>query len=212
MKFQHLLMLLCVAGVACGSNPSPSSPSALAESDEPLRPGDRLRVSFSEERTLDGEFPVDEAYRAALPLLGQTSVRDLGGTALRDSLMRAYEGQVRNQSVQVVLLRRVRVLGEVQTPGLYHVDPTMTLLDAIALAGGQTNLGRLDDVDIIRDGRLVAENIDTNDLVGSFVRSGDQIMVPQRSWLSRNAPWVVGGTASAAAILVTILLNSGDGN
>jgi protein involved in polysaccharide export with SLBB domain len=185
-----------------------SSPSALAASDEPLRPGDRLRVSFSEERTLDGEFSVDESYRAALPLLGQTSVRDLAGTALRDSLMRAYEGQVRNQSVQVVLLRRVRVLGEVETPGLYHVDPTMTLLDAIALAGGPTPLGRLDDVDNIRDGRMVAQNIDTNDLVGSFVRSGDQIMVPQRSWLSRNAPWVVGGTVSATAILVTILLNS----
>lgn len=210
MKAFLILCLICAASVGCGSKSAVAPPSALEATDEPLYPGDRLRVAFSEERELDGEFPVDEASGVALPLLGRISVRGVGGSALRDSLVEAYEGQVRNQTVQVTLLRRVRVLGAVREPGLYHVDPTMTLLDAIALSGGPDNSGRLDDIDILRDGRVVANNVGTNELVGSFVRSGDQIMVPQRGWFSRNAPWIVGGTISAAAIVVTAVINSGN--
>lgn len=208
MRRVILLALFSVAVAACGSRQPAAAPGMLEASDEALRPGDMVRVAFSQERSLDGEFAVDDSHRVVLPLLGQTSVEGLEGRVLRDSLTSAYERQVRNQSVQVTLLRRVRVLGEVREPGLYHVDPTMTLVDAIALAGGHTSNGRLDDVDVIRDGRVVAKNIDTNDLVGSYVRSGDQIMVPQRGWFARNAPWVVGGTVSAVAIVLTAVINS----
>lgn len=210
MRSSLAIAALCVVCVACGSKVASSPPSTLAVTDDPLRPGDQIRVAFSEERDLGGDFPIDDTHRAALPLIGRTGVEGIGGAALRDSLTAAYEAQVRNQSVQVTLLRRVRVLGEVQRPGLYHVDPTMTLVDAIALAGGPTNQGRLDDVDIIREGRVVAKDVGTTDLVGSYVRSGDQIMVPKTSWFSRNAAWIVGGTVSTAAIVITTIINSGD--
>lgn len=212
MRFRSLAITLaacCIVGWACGSQRMPSGPSTLAITDEPLRPGDALRITFSAERELSGEFPIDENQRSALPLIGEVGVEGMGGGVLRDSLVRAYGRHVRNQTVQVTLLRRVRVLGEVQRPGIYHVDPTMALVDAIALAGGPTAQGRLDDIDIIRDGRVVAANVGTNDLVGSYVRSGDQIMVPKTSWLSRNAAWVIGGTVSTAAIIVTAIV-SGD--
>lgn len=210
MKSLLLLASVCLISAACGSKSATVPPAALAATDEPLLPGDQIRVAFSEERELGGEFPVDETSHAALPLLGRTSVRGSSGANLRDSLVSAYEAQVRNQTVQITLLRRVRVLGEVQEPGLYHVDPTMTLVDAIAQAGGPTNNGQLDGVDILRNGRPVAENLEATALVGSYLRSGDQIMVPKTSWFSRNAAWVVGGTVSAAAIVTTSIINSGD--
>lgn len=210
LPFFLVVPALVLSGAACGSNPSPAPPSTLVVTDEPLLPGDRIGVTFSAERELSGEFPVDETFDAALPLLGRTNVEGVGGAALRDSLIRAYEVQVRNQTVQVTLLRRVRVLGEVRQPGLYHVDPTMALIDAIALAGGATDQGRLDDVDIMRDGRVAADDVATANLVGSYVQSGDQIIVPKTSWLSRNAAWVIGGSVSTAAIIVTALINAGD--
>lgn len=207
LAFAALITLPIVMGACSSPSAQPAGPTVLDATDEPLQPGDVVRVTFSEERQLNGDFPVDETYSAALPLLGRVDVRDQGGSALRDSLVQAYEGQVRNQSVQVVVLRRVRVLGEVREPGLYHLDPTMSTIDAIALAGGASSQGQLDGVEILRDGRVVASGLNEEDLLGSYVRSGDQIMVPRTSWLSRNAAWVVGGTVTSAAIIIAALLN-----
>lgn len=210
MRSLSLLALLPLALMACGARSAATPSSTLAAVDEPLMPGDQIRVAFSEERQLSGDFPIDESHHAALPMLGRTDVEGITGSELRQRLARAFEEQVRNQTVQVTLLRRVRVLGEVRDPGLYHIDPTMTLLDAIALAGGTTSQGRLDDVDIIRDGHVAAEDVQARSLVGSHLRSGDQIIVPKTSWLSRNAAWLVGGTVSAAAIITTAIINSGN--
>ena len=210
MRHSIAVFLLLLAGCSSGAGTSGAGTMPLAAGDQPLEPGDMVRVSFSVERNLNGDFPVDETYRVGLPLLGWTDVEGIPGSALRDSLVGAYGTQLRNQTVQVTPLRRVRVMGDVQNPGLYHLDPTMTLLDAIALAGGPSSSGQLDGVEIIRDGTVVASDLGEADLVGSFVRSGDQIMVPSRSWFSRNAGWVIGTVVSASAIIYAALINSGD--
>lgn len=208
MRYVRLpLTVLALGCISCGGGPAVGSPS-LTPTDEPLSPGDMIRVSFSVERTLNGEFPVDETYRVGLPLLGWTDVDGLSGSQLRDSLLVAYGAQIRNQTVQIIPLRRIRVLGAVQQPGLYHVDPTMSLIDAIAIAGGPTPTGTLDGIEIIRGGAVVASGIAETDLVGSYVRSGDQIMVPERSWFARNAGWVIGSAVSATAIIYAAIINS----
>ena len=208
---RRLTLLVCALSVGCASGGTPVSDGGnLLASDDPLAPGDRVRVEFSMERDLNGESSVDETYRVSLPIIGSTSVEGLSGLQLRESIVESYAAQLRNQSVQVTLLRRVRVLGAVQQPGLYHVDPTMSLIDAIALAGGTTPTGKLDGVDVIRNGQVIASDIGESDLVGSYLRSGDQIMVPERSWFSRNAGWVVGTAVSASAIIYAAIINSGN--
>ena len=208
MRHLFYLLILLSAGCASGAGTPGFELQPLAAGDEPLEPGDMVRVGFSVERDLNGDFPVDETFGVGLPLLGWTNVQGMSGSALRDSLVLAYGTQLRNQTVQVTPLRRVRVMGAVQNPGLYHIDPTMTLLDAIALAGGPATDGQLNGVDIIRDGTVVASNLGEADLVGSFVRSGDQIMVPSRSWFSRNAGWVIGTVVSASAIIYAAIINT----
>jgi len=206
---RRLLLLLTFITFGCASGGGSSDIStSLAATDEPLAPGDLIRVQFSVERDLDGDFPVDETYRSNLPLLGSTEVGGLTGAELRESLTAAYGAQLRNQTVQITLLRRVRVLGAVQEPGLYHTDPTMALIDAVALAGGPTPNGKLDGIEIIRGGQVVASGIKSTELVGAYLRSGDQIMVPERSWFSRNAGWVVGTAVSATAIIYAAIINS----
>jgi hypothetical protein len=209
---RYLLAVLSVLSLGCasGHTPAESIRSSLQATDEPLEPGDMIRVDFSVERQLNGAFAIDETHRVGLPLLGWTDVGGIPGAQLRDSLALAYEAQIRNQTVQITLLRRIRVLGAVQQPGLYHVDPTMSLIDAIALAGGPTQNGKLDGIEIIRGGAVIANEIADTELVGSYVRSGDQIMVPERSWFSRNAGWVVGTAVSASAIIYAAIINSGN--
>ena len=123
--------------------------------------------------------------------------------------MEEYEGQLRNQTVQITWLRRVRVFRAVNVPGLYHVDGTITLADAIALAGGATPIGKLDGVQIVRNGVVVQADLPAQALVGEQLYSGDQIMVPERSWASRYLGVIIGATLSAATLILVATLDLG---
>jgi len=104
--------------------------------------------------------------------------------------------------VQITWSRRVRVFGAVNIPGLYQVDGTMTLADAIALAGGTTPIGKLNGIEIIRNGQTLEDRFSASTLVGEQIHSGDQIMVPERSWASRYAGVIIGATLSAITLVI----------
>ena len=174
----------------------------VADQAQPLVPGDAIRLSFWREPEYSGDYIVDERGLAVLPLLGQQKITGIPPATLKQRLLQEYGEQLRNQEVQIILLRRVRILGAVQNPGLFHVDPTMTLGDAVALAGGATPQGKLDGIRVFRGGFEIRSDLDTSAPVIDAIRSGDQIIVPERSWLSRNAAVIIGGTISAVGIIV----------
>ncbi len=100
------------------------------------------------------------------------------------------------------MLRRVNVLGSVRNPGLYYVDPTTTVADALALAGGVNPDGKQNSFELLRDGkRLPVELSRDSRLADSPLQPGDQLRVPQRSWLSRNTAVVAAALTSAAILL-----------
>lgn len=165
-------------------------------------PGDAIRVSFSREPELNGEFEIDETGTVSLPLLGARTVVDQPAAAVKVELADEYAWRTRNQSVQVVYLRRVRVLGEVRNPGLYRVDPTMTFDDVIALAGGANSQGNLKSVTLARDGEEMTEGLDVTRSVAATVHSGDQIFVPKTSWFSRYGAVIIGATIAAFGTII----------
>jgi hypothetical protein len=55
---------------------------------------------------------------------------------------------------------------------------------------------------------VATENVSETELVGSYIQSGDQIMVPERGWLSRNAAWVFASAISATAIIYAAIINT----
>ncbi len=165
-----------------------------------LRAGDMVRVALSREVEMSGDYLVDETGMVALPLIGLRETANKAPAALKQELVTAYSDQLRNQTIQITLLRRVRVLGEVKTPGLYHADPTMTLGDVVALAGGATTLGKSTDIRIVRDGEEF--EVDLRSGVFQQVRSGDQIVVPQKGWFARNRTLLVTASISVTAIVV----------
>lgn len=171
----------------------------------PLRPGDVVEVTSWRERELAGAYPVDQDGNVVLPLLGIRAATAVASDDLRRSLLEEYRSKFRNETVQVILKRRVRVLGEVRDPGLYHVDPTMALGDVIALAGGITDAGDPDRIRIVRDGRVAAESgLDAS--LGMTILSGDQLLVARRGWLARYATVLIGVSASTLALLASTLL------
>jgi polysaccharide export outer membrane protein len=184
---------------------APPADSARAHASSPLRPGDAVRLRVWREPDLSGEFVVDEGGVVNLPKVGPVRAVDEPIDVVKARIRSAYEKFLRDPSVEVTPLRRIRVAGAVRTPGLYTTDPTMTVADVLALAGGASPQGKANEVRLVRDGTTVKATLSQDtQLMQSPLRSGDQLYVPERGWISRN-PGVVVGAVSAVATLIWAL-------
>lgn len=185
---------LAQSGYGDGALPAPAQAS--------LEPGDQIQIRLWQEPQLSGDYPVDESGYVSLPLVGLRKVTDRPASEVKRMLVEEYARQLRNQPAQITILRRIRVLGAVRDPGLYHIDPTMTLGDAIAMAGGVENDGRENSIRIYRDGRVHRARLDRGAGLTTIV-SGDEIFVPRKSWMERNATFLLGAIISASAVILT---------
>jgi polysaccharide export outer membrane protein len=177
--------------------------SDLSSPTTALRPGDVLRLKIWREPDLSGDFTVDESGMATLPRLGPTSVIGVPSNQLRDQLVEKYRQYLNNPSIEITPLRRVSILGSVQKPGIYPLEPSIRLGDAANVAGGVTSESKRNNVELTREGKHYNYDLRADpEKANLSLASGDQVYVPQRSWLSRNATWfvstlvAVGGTAA----------------
>lgn len=212
-----LPLLFGVALLAgCGGRGAPAEPApggaaawtngaASAAVDPPLQPGDVIRLRIWREPDLSGEFALDREGMVVLPRLGAIRAADHTPEELETLLREQYGRYLRNPSIEIVLLRRINILGAVRAPGLYPLDPTMTLADALALAGGVLPDGRQDQIELFRgQHRLVTQVTGQMRVEDLGVRSGDQIYVPERRWISRNAGIIA--TVASTVISATVSL------
>jgi protein involved in polysaccharide export with SLBB domain len=210
-QFRIRLVLLAFALLAA-ARPAAAQPGTDALT---LQPGDLLRITIWREPDLSGDFTVDERGRITLPLLGALQVAQVPVGTLRDTLISRYARELRNPSINIVPLRRVNVLGEVTRPGLYPVDPTMTLADVVAMAGGTGPTGDLRAIRLVRDGTVILERVEPGmPLTTADVRSGDQVFVGRRSWLDRNSGTLLATVLSATISIIAslIIANSANSN
>ena len=122
------LALVCLA-VPAGAQQrgTATAPSDPAEASPGVRPGDIVRVWVWREKDYSGEFPVDVRGSVVLPVLGEMTVSGHTAEQLTDTLREAYRKYLNNPSIEVTVLRRVAVQGEVMKPGLY---PAREILDS----------------------------------------------------------------------------------
>jgi len=101
--------------------------------------GDRIGVTVFGQPDLSGEATVDQAGNIRLPLIGDVSAINLTLTELEGAITQALtSGYVRSPTVttKIVEYSPIYVLGLVRTPGLYPYREGLTVLGAIARAGG----------------------------------------------------------------------------
>lgn len=185
---------------AAGNGASGAAPA------EPILPGDIVRLTVWREEDLSGDFPVNQFGLVVLPLVGEYDVSSETHRSLREKVLRDLRESRYNPSIELVVLRRVRVVGEVNEPGVYPLDPTMTVADAVAMARGRTQFADEGSV-VLRRGEQVVDadlRIDQR-IADSEIRSGDEILVPRKAWLERNLTAVVAGASTVLGILVTLL-------
>ncbi|WP_181177431.1 polysaccharide biosynthesis/export family protein [Mesorhizobium sp. B4-1-1] len=88
---------------------------------------------------LSGEYTVQEDGTISVPLLGAIPVADRSAQQVQDNLVETFKLLLgRKGLVNILSLERspIYVLGPVKNPGSFKYAPGMTILHAIALAGG----------------------------------------------------------------------------
>lgn len=175
-----LVLLALACGCAPGAN-LPPLPDYKAESYR-LGAGDHVRVIVYGEDQLTGEFRVDDQGRIALPLLGGVRAAGLNpqqlDAAISDELRRRNLLRDPSVSVEVLAYRPVFILGEVAKPGQYPFQPGMTVLTAVAVAGGYTYRAVQDYASVLRTtgGQAVEGRVSPR----AFVAPGDVVTVFER--------------------------------
>lgn len=211
LRLQYWLSAVAI-GVVCSLPAAAQTVSAGSTvptvAKASLQPGDAVKLRIWREPDLSGEFQVDETGEVVFPKIGPVRVTGMATDSLKHLLIATYASVLRDPAIDITLLRRVTVSGFVRTPGLYQVDPTMTIADVLALAGGAAPDGESNKVELMRDGRSVTDKLSGYTQIGeSPLRSGDQLYVPQRSWLSRNTGLVATVISTAGLIVATIVRN-----
>ncbi len=174
--------------------------------DAAVRPGDGISVRIWDEPLMSDTFFVSETGRVILPKLGEVPAAGRHPEALRDSLRSAYSVFLTNPSIDITVLRRIGVLGEVTRPGLYFADPTMTLSEIIAMAGGVTQQGDIHRISVLRDGQEHAVGAGSGPGVATVaVQSGDQVVVGRRNWFELNLLAIAGTAAVLVSVMVPLL-------
>ncbi|HEY8165953.1 MAG TPA: SLBB domain-containing protein, partial [Gemmatimonadaceae bacterium] len=102
------------------------------------------------------------------------------------------------------------VAGEVRAPNLYSVPPETTIAQAVALAGGVTDRGRLDRVRVVRAGREIVVDLTRPDASAAQlqIRSGDQIAVARGTNVFRDVVSPVAGVVGALAAIAGVVVTS----
>jgi len=181
-------MLALAACATSGASQPPSSASAPAAANGAMDPevayvlgsGDKLRLIVYGEDDLSGQFDVTGTGKVSLPLIGQVQAAGLTleqfEKEVGDRLSQGYLTSPK-VSAEVLNYRPFYIMGEVEKPGQYPYTSDMTVLNAVAVAGGFTYRANNDSVYITRGNNPEAQYPASQQVK---VLPGDVVRVPER--------------------------------
>jgi protein involved in polysaccharide export with SLBB domain len=171
-----------------------------------LGPGDGLRLRIYREPDLSGEFVVDERGVVVLPKIGEWRVTGIPADSVRGAIRAALRQFLATESIEITPFRRVAVTGAVLKPGLYPVDPSMSVADALILAGGVAPSGKERVVELRVAGAQTGTVISAETRVWDTGAGGTrQLHVPQKPWAQRNGTLLASLTISAITAIGWII-------
>ena len=195
MKRRQALRFLAVTGpalaglAACTSTPEiapvpvdpvTGQPVKLEEQPYRLGPNDKVKITVFRHEDLSGEFTIDGNGYLSMPLIGEVKAAGLTARELEEELERRYaDGYLVDPKVSVEILsyRPFTILGEVNEPGQYPYEPGMTVLNAVAKAGGFTFRAKQNGILLQRGGASARPVVVP---ANTPIQPGDIITVPER--------------------------------
>jgi len=156
-----------------------------------VKPGDGLEISVWKEPDLQGPVLVTPDGSFSFPLVGQVDARGKTVTDLQqvitERLAKYISDPVVTVSIREIRGNKVYVIGQVNRPGEFIVNPRVDVIQALSMAGGTTAFAALDDIRILRRTGPKQESLefDYNAVVRGKsleqnieLRAGDIVVVP----------------------------------
>ncbi len=176
-----MFTLLAIASLsACAMGPR-TVEIPNEQTDYTLGVGDVLRVNVFGQTELTGDFKVNPNGKISFPLINDVDAAGLTAGQLEQSLTdKLDDGYIVDPrvSIEVLNYRSVYVLGEVQQAGRYEYAPDMTVMQAIASAGGYTYRANEDTVELTRHIKGALKTITVDQ--ATMIKPGDTIVVKRR--------------------------------
>lgn len=197
-----LFVMISLGTAACSEGrggPIAYSPSDFGKPDTPkvaalgddyrIAPMDTVTVKIFKMPDLSGDYEVDLTGKISMPLIGDVPAVELTTAQLDDEITRAYGSKYLEHpdvsvGVKASTRRSVTVDGSVKSTGSYPVAGSISLMQAVAMAGGVSDDANVHRVAIFRtiDGKRQAAAFDLGDIrkgaaADPQVYAGDIIVV-----------------------------------
>jgi polysaccharide export outer membrane protein len=135
------LSLLGGAAHAATDEKGCAAPTTVSDEEYRLGIGDRIRMLIYNEQDLSGEFLVNSAGNISFPMIGD--VKAIGQTTSeieKTARDRFADGYLRDPkvSIEMITFRPFFIMGEIKAPAQYPYASGLTVMNAIATAGGYT--------------------------------------------------------------------------
>ncbi len=184
-SLRKLSVVVLFALAACAHGRSDEQIEQVADSSFTLSREDVIEVSVWKEPDLSRQVPVRPDGKIALPLIGELTAEGKTPRQLEQEITGKLQPLVRDPRVSVIVRdvngRRVFVTGMVTKPGAFPLRSDMTVLQALALAGGLQEFADRGDIRVLRANgkRLVVSYDDLMDGKRDVaLGSGDTVVVP----------------------------------
>ncbi len=164
---------------------------AVADESYEVQPGDVLEVSVWKEPELQRQVLVQPDGAFSFPLSGQINARGKTIEDLRleitERLARYIPDLVVTVSVVEINGNKVYIIGQVNEPGVFVVNPRVDVMQALSMAGGTTPFADVNDIRILRrsSGEQQAIRFRYDDVARGksleqniMLESGDVVVVP----------------------------------
>lgn len=160
--------------------------------DTSLGIGDSFEVRVFGEPDLSGLYKVGSEGNINFPLIGVVHVDGLDAQATSKLIAdKLRQGILRDPQVTVLVKdqtsKKIYILGQVGHPGTFNYTPSMSVVEAITMAGGFSGLAAKNDTTITRSEmgkktivRAPVADIGEGKAPNVYLRPGDIISVPER--------------------------------
>ncbi len=190
-RIAPLMLVLALAPFAAAPQEAQKQVAVDKATEYRLHAGDSLTISVWKELDLQRKVFIRPDGSFSFPLTGEIQAAGRTPDEVRIEIENSLKKLIPEAVVTVIVEEfngnRVYVIGQVTKPGMYVMNPSLNVLQALSLAGGSTPFAKLDNISIIRgsgpaqktlpfhysqvvDGKALQQNI--------TLESGDVVVVP----------------------------------
>lgn len=149
-----LLLLVALGSIALPATAQQATPAAPAPQEYLLNPGDQLEISVWKEPDLTKTVQVRPDGKFSVPLAGEIVAAGRSVSQVQADittrLVKFIPEPVVTASLTILEGNRVYVIGQVTKPGAYVMNPRLTVLQALSVAGGMTPFAAANDILVMR--------------------------------------------------------------